>query len=226
MVVITVVVAVLLLAVAGTALAVLRRPPSRAERTIPGVGAVEIALAAGRVEISEGDRPDARLQLTVSHRLARPEPNVTLAGDVLRINGTGSEARIQLTLPRGTRVRAEVRDGEITLWGSDGELVLITETGTIAGRDLGGTRLSARSLSGDISAHFTSKPDIVTAVSDTGSVTLVVPGGPYAVDAACADPSAATVDVAVDPAAERRLAARSRAGRVVVAAAAAGPVRI
>jgi hypothetical protein len=223
---VTIGLAVALLAVAGVGLALLSRPPRRAERTVAGVGAVEVALAAGRVEISESDRSDARLDVTVARRLGRSVPAVTLAGDVLRINGVRSEARIRLFLPRGTRVRAEVQDGEITLWGSDGELVLITDSGTIAGRELGGARLRARSRTGDITAHFASEPDVVTMTSDTGSVTLVVPGGPYAVDAASADPAATTVDVAVDPGAGRRLAARTRAGRVVVASAADGPVRI
>jgi hypothetical protein len=218
--------ALALLAVAGVGLALVSRPARRAERTVAGVGAVEVALAAGRVEISETDRSDARLDVTVARRLGRPAPTVSLVGDVLRINGVQSEARIRLFLPRRTRVRAEVRDGEISLWGSEGDLVLITDSGAIAARDLGGAQLRARSRAGDITAHFTSEPDVVTATSETGSVTFVVPGGPYAVDAASADPSATTVGVAVDPTAVRRLAARSRAGRVVVAAAADGPVRI
>lgn len=218
--------AAVLLAIALAGLALVSRPPERATTTIGGIGAVEVALAGGRVEIGESDRADVRLELTVRRRVGRARPTVSRAGDVLRVNGVNSEARLRLTLPRGTRARAEVRLGEITLWGSDGDLVLITDSGPIAGRDLGGSRFHARSRTGDITAHFTSEPDVVTAASDTGSVTLVVPGGPYAVDAATADPAAAAVAVGVDPTAPRRLTATSRSGGVLVAGVADGPVRI
>jgi hypothetical protein len=67
----------------------------------------------------------------------------------------------------------------------------------------------------------------VTAVADTGSVTVVVPGGPYAVRAETAPPAAADVDVPDEPGAARSVNARSRTGRVRVAGPVpGGPVRL
>jgi hypothetical protein len=211
-----VVVAAVLVCVAAGGLALLHRPPAQIRQTVGEIGAVEVRLAAGRVEIAEASRVDARLEMTVRRRVGRTSPALTRTGDLLRIDGRASEARIRLTLPAATRVRAEVRRGEVTLWGSEGDLVLVTDSGTIAGRELGGSSVTARSRLGDVVLHFSSPPDQVSAHGDSGAVTVVVPDGPYAVDAGAADASAVEVSVPVDPVAARTVSARSRTGRVRV----------
>ncbi len=225
--VVVVVAGVVLLAAAAGGLTLLRLPDERAEQTIDGVGSVQVRLAAGRVEVGESDRADARVELTARRRLGRSRPVLTLAGGVLTVDGRAGEARVRLRLPRATPVRAEVRRGEVTLWGSDGDLVLVTESGTVAGRELRGARVHARSGSGDVSLHFAGEPRAVSATSDTGSVTVVLPGGPYAVQVETADPGAADVAVPAVPCAVRTVTARSRTGRVRVAGPAPdGPLRI
>ncbi|WP_131747438.1 hypothetical protein [Frankia sp. Cppng1_Ct_nod] len=225
---IVVVVAAIVLLCAGVGgLALLRQPPEEVCRTVDGVGAVDVRLAAGRVEIAEADRVDARLEMTVRRRVGRTRPVLTRSGDLLRIDGRTSEARVRLSLPRATRVRAEVRGGEVTLWGSDGDLVLVTDSGTIAGRELGGHGVTARSRAGDVVLHFSSPPEQVTALSDSGSVTVVVPGGPYAVEVESADAGAVDVTAPADPEAKRAVTARSRSGRVhVYSPAPQGPLRL
>jgi hypothetical protein len=223
--VVVAVIGVVLLAAAAGGLTLLRLPAQELGRTVDGVDAVEVRLTAGRVEIGEYDRDDVRCDLTVRRRVGHARPRVTLAGTVLRIDGRAGQARVRLRLPRGTRVRAEVRTGDITLWGSAGALVLVTETGTIAGRELTGA-VTARSGAGDVNLHFTSPPRRVAASSDTGMVTVVLPAGRYAVETETGDPGAADVDVPHHPDAGAVVRARSRAGRVRVRPAAPGPVRI
>jgi hypothetical protein len=224
--VVVAVIGVVLLAAAAGGITLLRLPAQELGRTVGGVAAVEVRLGAGRVEIGEYDRDDVRCDLTVRRRVGHARPTVSLAGGtVLRIDGRAGEARVRLRLPRGTRVRAEVRTGEITLWGSAGALVLVTGTGTIAGRELTGA-VAARSGAGDVNLHFTSPPRRVAASSDTGLVTVVLPDGRYAVETETGDPGAAEVDVPHDPDAEAMIRARSRAGRVRVRLATPGPVRI
>ncbi|WP_131786964.1 hypothetical protein [Protofrankia symbiont of Coriaria ruscifolia] len=221
--------AAVLLGTACYGLVLLRRPPQELSRTVGGVGAVEVRLAAGRVEIAEADRADARVEMTVRRRVGRPRPALERTGELLRIDGRAGEARIRLTLPRATRVRAEVRRGEVTLWGSDGDLVLVTDSGTIAGRELGGGGVVARSRTGDVVLHFARPPEKVAAYSDTGAVTVVLPSGPYAVDVESADPGAGavTMGVPLDAHAERTVSVRSRSGRVQVCSPAPqGPARL
>ncbi len=226
--VLTAVAAVVLLGTACCGLVLLRRPPQEVSRTVGGVGAIEVRLAAGRVEIAEADRADARVEMTIRRRVGRPRPVLERTGELLRVDGRTSEARVRLTLPRATRVRVEVRRGEVTLWGSDGDLVLVTDSGTIAGRELGGG-VVARSRTGDVVLHFARPPEKVAAYSDSGAVTVVLPGGPYAVDVESADPGtgAVTVGVPLDAHAERTVSVRSRSGRVQVCSPAPqGPARL
>lgn len=231
------VVAVLLLAAAGGGLALLRLPPAESSHTFDGIDAVEIMVAAGRVEVCERDRADVRLELAVRRRPGRVRPVMTTRGSRLRIDGRASEVRARLTLPPRTRVRAEVRSGEITLWGAGGELSLVTDRGTIAGRELARGPVTARSQDGDVNLHFREPPDRVRATSGTGLVTVVLPDdwdsdgadpdGGYELDVETADPAASIVEVTPTPGAARHVLARSVSGSVRVAVAApTGPLVI
>lgn len=218
---------VALLVVTGSALILLRMPPERLERTVDEVTSVEIRLAAGRVEIGEYDRSDVAVEILARRRPGRARPTMTRSGGVLRIDGRTSEALARLKLPRGTKARAEVRMGEITLWGSAGDLVLVTEGGGITGRELSGARVSARSRTGDVNLHFDGPPDDLSAVSEDGMVTLVLPEGEYGVEAEAGNPQSAVVDLPSVPGAARRVLARSVAGRIRIRPASPrGPVRI
>ncbi|OAA28680.1 hypothetical protein UG55_1005195 [Frankia sp. EI5c] len=219
---------IVLLAVAGSAFVLLRMPPEELASTVGEVRAVEVRLAAGRVEIGEYDRTDVRVEITARRRPGQPRLAMTRAGEVLRLDGTANDAKVRLKLPRGTKVRAEVRTGEITLWGSAGELLLVTETGGITGRELSGERVSARSRAGDVNLHFDGPPRNLSAVSEDGMVTLVLPeGDDYGVEVETGNPQLATVELPSVPGAGRRVLARSVSGRVRIRPASPrGPVRI
>ncbi|MBL7502737.1 hypothetical protein I6A84_11655 [Frankia sp. CNm7] len=224
--VLVVVAGVVLLALAAGGLGLLRRPPLSAVRVVEGVRAVEIRLAAGRVEIGEDDRADARVDLTVRRRVGRQPPRLTVADGVLRLDGRASEARLRLRLPRGTPARVELRAGEVSLWGSAGDLELLTETATIAGRELSGAEITTRSAAGDISLHFTGQPRRLAATGGPGAITVVLPDGRYAVEVESADPaSPVRVDVDTDPGAPSAILVRGGGGPVRVGTPATGGTR-
>jgi len=79
-----VVVAAVLLAAAVGGLSLLRLPPAELVHTVDGIDAVEVMVAAGRVEVSERDRAGVRVALTVRRRPGRAAPRVTVAGTRLR----------------------------------------------------------------------------------------------------------------------------------------------
>jgi hypothetical protein len=221
-----VVLAAVFLALAVGGLRLLRRPPMSAVRTIEGVRAVEVRLMAGRVEIGEDDRADARVDLTVRRRVGQAIPRLTVADGTLRLDGETSEARLRLRLPRATPARVELRAGEISMWGSAGDLVLVTETATIAARELSGTEVTARGSAGDISLHFTGQPRRLAVTGGPGTITIVLPDGRYAVEVESADPaSPARVDVDIDPDAPSAVLVRSHGGPVRVGTPAAGGTR-
>lgn|GEM_PF-3099419 len=221
--VLVVVLAAVFLALAVGGLRLLRRPPLSAMRTVEGVRAVEVQLAAGRVEIGEDDRADARVDLTVRRRVGRTLPRLTVADGTLRLEGEASEARLRLRLPPATPARVELRSGEISLWGAAGDLVLVTETATIAARELSGAEVTARSAGGDISLHFTDQPRRLAVTGGRGAITVVLPDGRYAVEIEAADPASPTrVDVDTDPAAPSAILIRSHSGQVRVGTPATG----
>jgi hypothetical protein len=201
----------------------LLRPPLTAARTVEGVRAVEVRLADGRVEIGEDERTDARVDLTVRRRVGRTMPRLVIAGGTLRLDGETSEARLRLRLPPATPVRVELRGGEVSLWGSAGDLELLTETATIAGRELSGRHVTARSGTGDVNLHFTGAPERLAVVGDSGAVTIVLPDGGYAVEVEAPDPAMVPdVEVPTDPAAPHAVLVRSDRGRIRIAVAVSG----
>ncbi|WP_235825636.1 hypothetical protein [Candidatus Frankia alpina] len=208
------VIAVVLLTAAVGGLALLRMPPAELVHTADGIDAVEVMVAAGRVEVAEQDRSDVRVDLTVRRRPGRSTPALTTAATVLRVDGRRSDMRVRLAVPPGTRVRAEVLAGEITLWGVRGELALVTRDGTIAGRELGAGPVAARSLGGDVNLHFSQLPDAVHAQTESGLLTVMLPDAAYAVEVETGDPSAADVALTPSPGATRRVVARTVAGWV------------
>jgi hypothetical protein len=228
------VVSAVLLGAALGGLALLRRPARRSVTVHPGVTSVRVRLGAGRVELADGDRAEARLESVWWPRPGGGGPVVTLAGGLLDVDARRCRARVQARLPRGAAVRAEVREGEITLWGSAGDLALVTGTGMIAGRELSGRRVAARSGSGDVVLVFDAPPAEAVAMSDTGDVRVVLPPADYQVDAAAADPSRAAVDPGLNAGgpgdsggAAARVTARTRTGAVYVTAASPlGPARL
>lgn len=221
--VIAVLACVVLLAAALGGLWLLLRPPLTAVRSVEGVRAVEVRLASGRVEIGEDDRADARVDLTVRRRVGRTVPRLVVADGTLRLDGETSEARLRLRLPRVTPARVELRAGEVSLWGSAGDLELLTETATIAGRELSGGHVTARSSAGDVNLHFTAAPERLAISAGPGSVTVVLPDGRYAVEVESADPaSVPRVDVPTDPTAPSAVLVRGAGGPVQIVAAVVG----
>ncbi|WP_045878290.1 hypothetical protein [Pseudofrankia sp. DC12] len=216
-------VCLVLLAAALGGMWLLLRPPLTAVRTVEGVRAIEVRLADGRVEIGEDERTDTRVDLTVRRRVGRTVPRLVMAGGTLRLDGETSEARLRLRLPPATPARVELRAGEVSLWGSAGDLELLTETATIAGRELSGRHVTARSETGDVNLHFTGAPERLAIAGGPGTVTVVLPDGRYAVEVESADPSnIPDVDVPTDPAAPHAVLVRSDGGRVRIAGAVAG----
>lgn len=226
-----VVLGAVLLAAALGGLALIRRPADRAVTHHPDATALRVRLGAGRLEIAEDDRIGARLDIVLTHRVlthrvptvltgrpGAPRPTVTEVGGRLDVDARGVTARVSVRLPRGTDVRAEVQAGEIALWGSGGDLELVTGTGGITGRELSGRRVAVRGGGGDIVLHFAAPPAEALVSSAAGDVRLVVPDVGYRLEVEAADPGGGRVAVTTDPAAAHRLVVRSRGGRAEVQA--------
>ncbi|MGF7239077.1 MAG: hypothetical protein ACQSGP_29600, partial [Frankia sp.] len=116
-------------------------------------------------------------------------------------------------------VRAEVQAGDIALWGSGGDLELVTGAGGVTGRELSGRRVAVRAGGGEVVLHFAAPPVEALVSSAAGDVRLVVPDVAYRLEVEAADPGGGRVEVTNDAAAAHRLVVRSRGGCAEVLAA-------
>ncbi len=107
--------------------------------------------------------------------------------------------------------------GAVELDGVTGTVGVNVGSGSIAGRDLGSTRVRAAAGAGSVDLDFATPPDDVEATSGAGSVVVAVPPGDevYRVDAN-AGAGDSVVTVARDPAGERVIRANAGAGSVEV----------
>jgi hypothetical protein len=202
------------------------------DRRVAGLRCLEVDLADGRVEIGSRAGHDVRVRVTVgtrgwrarlARRIAwfRPHvPPLTHEGDTLRLSSARARTRVQVDVPDTVRVVAAVADGDITMWGPAAELDLRVEKGAIAARDLRSPVVAAENGDGEVTLHFTERPRTVTARSASGPVRLVVPPGPYAVDA----PDEAAVTVTPDADADAAITVRSGGGTAVLAAVGSAPI--
>lgn len=113
-------------------------------------------------------------------------------------------------------VSAVTSSGDVTLTGIEGDVRARTSSGNVTGNELAAGHIEARTSSGDVRVvAVRTPPDALTATSSSGDVRVVVPNEVYRVDA---HTSSGSVDLSLrqDPAAPRRIEARTSSGDVSV----------
>ncbi len=113
-------------------------------------------------------------------------------------------------------VSATTSSGDVTMTRIEGDVRARTSSGNVIGEQLAGRRIEARTSSGDVRVEAVwTPPDSLTATSSSGDIRVVVPNEVYQVDA---NTSSGHLDLSLrqDPAAPRRIEARTSSGDVVV----------
>ncbi|MEU9134230.1 DUF4097 family beta strand repeat-containing protein [Kitasatospora sp. NPDC048540] len=185
-----------------------------------------------RVLVIEGNTGDIRVvggaggvQVTEHHTYRDGEPEAThaVADGTLTLGyhcpddgcGVGYEVRV----PAGTEVRVVNSTGGVRLAGLTAAVDAETSTGSIEAEALAGAHVRLSTDTGDVRAQFGADPTGVELRSDTGSVSVKVPGGEeYAVDAGTGTGSV-HVSVPRRDAAPRTITAHTGTGDVTVARA-------
>jgi hypothetical protein len=184
------------------------------------------------VDVGDGDvtlQPAATGAVVVQERLAwttvgRPGLTGTVDGSVLTIGGgcSGSvwqrlggrcTTGLTVSVPDGMPVSVTVEAGDVRVAGLTGPLLLRASAGSIRGDGLRSGSVDAHIDSGDIGLSFAAVPRTVTAVAETGDVTVALARGAYHV---LAEPGQGERDIQVgdDPAATATVTARSSFGGV------------
>ncbi len=195
------------------------RPPGKLRFAMAQIegGRVTITLREGRVELGHttGEAIRVRYETPPRRRVRWPAALRRDAPAVQSSNGAGGlqlragRARLRVDVPSGACVEVDVRRGQITSWGADGDLALNVADGKVTCRELrAGT---AAVTAPDVNVHFAVAPQRLTVAA--AQAVVVVPQAPYALDV----PIGAEVTVPIDPQAARSIAVKGDDVRVLAA---------
>ncbi|MCB9012079.1 MAG: DUF4097 family beta strand repeat protein [Actinobacteria bacterium] len=127
-------------------------------------------------------------------------------------------ADLEVRVPAGVELDAKTVRGALEVVGVQGPIDAISEDGTV--RVEGGpSRLTARSVTGDVQARLTAAPSTLNLRSETGDVTAEIPAGTYALDVTSTEGTATVTGLTDQEGAAHTVSASSGIGNVVVRAA-------
>lgn len=184
---------------------------------------IELHVTDGDVEILGGATPDVLVNRTDSSVFGHsPEERRSITNGVLRIESSCPQlvfgtcaADYQLTVPETVPLELVTEHGDIRLTAFRGLVRLSTIGGDITVEAFCGSLLDATARGGDILVTATCLPKRMTLLTTTGDVDARVPPGRYSVDVKTIS-GRATVGVADEPAAARRIQVLSNSGDVTV----------
>jgi hypothetical protein len=106
--------------------------------------------------------------------------------------------------------------GPLTLDGLTGPLSADTGGGPLSARDIASAAATVITGGAEASMTFAAAPDSVTMSTDGGAARLVVPGGPYKLNATADGGGPQSVGIATDPGAPRSITVISGGGSLVI----------
>ncbi len=207
------------------------------------VSAVDLDLAFESVTVvGQPGATQVSMQRSYTWSMSRPHVTAHVVDDRLTMSsrcswslGLGCSGSVRLVVPPGTAIRVHDSDGDVSvrhvaagldIESSDGDIDVADVTGSVRLRssdgsvtatDVRSSSVDAKTSDGPVRLDFTAAPNDVHAVSSDGSVVVRVPrdGDPWDVHASTSDGSR-SVDIATDPAASRRIEARTSDGSIKI----------
>ena len=130
---------------------------------------------------------------------------------------TSSDGSINVDGVRGV-LNLQSDNGDVDVTSTPGPLHMSSDNGSVTGTELTSDQVQASSDNGDVSLGFAAAPQTVTASSENGSVSVLLPHGreSYLVTAST-DNGSRSVSVPIDSASNRHIVANSEDGDVTVA---------
>jgi hypothetical protein len=177
---------------------------------------------AGSVDVTAGDGP---VQVTEVWRYSRNAPTTShqTTGGVLTLTDSSCgthlgrcEVDYTITVPAATAVVITTSAGGITVSGLAGDLKVDSDAGTVEGTGLASQHTTVHTSAGRVRLAYRVAPVDVSARTDAGAVSVLVPAGDsYAVHADT-DAGKLTVEVPQDGGSTRTITAHTDAGAVEV----------
>ena len=207
-------------------------------RDEPAATRVEVTAESGSIRITGDDGADDVNIVTTRHwNTAAPEIVTERDGDVLRIfhecadGDSGCAVDYSLTVPSATAVVATATSGNVIVISITGDTTLTTTSGDITATAVAGAlqattgdggilgiNLTAASgavttASGRIDISWDEPVEDLTVESESGDITVQVPGQPYAV-AATSGSGDVDVRIEADPGDAKSLSITSASGSI------------
>jgi Putative adhesin len=207
------------------------------------VTAVEVTAPGDSVAVSPGPAGRVTIGRTLTWVFGMPRLRQTWNGTTMVIRVTcprpgafeDCAAQLDLRVPAGVAVRADVASGDVTLVGLTGPVRLVATSGDvtladltgpvwcrvtsgdISGNGLGSAPARVAASSGDVSLAFVGRPRQVNVTAGTGDVSVQVPpGSRYRVSGAAGTGSRSIAGGLADSRASAQITATSRTGSVTV----------
>jgi DUF4097 and DUF4098 domain-containing protein YvlB len=207
------------------------------------VTAVKVTEDVGDVRVRAGAAAGtARVTAQITDSFSNASWGARLEGTTLVVDGNcdrqgfslfNCDVDLDLALPPGTVVQIESDTGDMRVSGAfagvdvtsstgdvdvrdtRGPVRVRTNTGDIRGAALGGTEADVETHTGDVRLTFGTRPEAVSARTDTGDVTVTVPDDaqPYAV-ATSTDVGDVRVEVPNVPGSAQRLNVETDTGDI------------
>jgi len=220
---------------AGSRLTVTRR------WTVPAgsFSSVVVSTNNGPVTVAGGPAKSAAITATPTYRGTAPTISYRVADRALTVRASCPQERrcqvaLQLQVPAGVSVRAATDLGTVRLTGltsgaaADSQLGNIylsrvsglvtaqTELGQVSATGLTAYRATLTTAQGSVDAAFSVAPELVTASSQLGSVTLRLPGNSSYAVTASADLGSTSITVPRSSSSRHVVKASSQLGSVTV----------
>ncbi len=211
--------------VIGAVLVAILSQDERSERSLEGdISRVEVLSERGALTIRAGAPTGATVAERRRWVLAGPEVTAEITDGTLRIDVTcpavsviSCSADLDVSVPPSSVLDVKTVRGRLEVRGVNGTMDVISEDGDVFVQG-GPSRLESISVTGDVTAELSERPDLVRMRSETGDMRLVVPGGDYAITANSALDEERVEGLTSVTGAARVLEVSSGRGRVVVSA--------
>lgn len=199
------------------------RPIEHDDLPVADLRRLDVTTDIGEIHVRGGGGDEITVRsLLVERNEGDAEYSLDVDGDRLVVHGEW-DARwwdrcsvgFVVTVPSDFEVDIETDNGRVEVADVDGEVRVETDNGAIDAERLGSAIVDTRTDNGRIRLAFDEAPTVVSAASGNGAIAVRLPDLDleYAVDAAS---TRGRVDVRTDPAADRRVTARSDNGQIDV----------
>jgi hypothetical protein len=184
------------------------------------VSSLVVTDGTGAVTVTAGDSTSVSISAQVTYSGTRPQISRHIVGRTLTVGYSCGDCGVafRITVPHRMNVAVNVGTGQITLTGLAGDLDIQAGVGTINGTGLSAAAARFDAGTGQVDVAFTEAPRQVTAMSNTGAVSIRAPSSvPYRV-AATSQLGSVNVALPQSASASHVITATSEIGSVTVSA--------